>query len=620
MTLAVLVVSYRRADLLAACLASVAEHLPESPVYVWDNASDGSDAVRALAEHHPDVDWTFSAANVGFAVAVNGLAARLGPGADLLLLNPDAVLTGDLAASRTALAEPRVAAVSPRGDGGDTAHRPLTTTRALVSEAGYADRLRGRRWSDLYAENPTEIEGYLSGACLLLARAAWDTLGGFDAAFVLYGEEADWQRRARAAGWHLRLADEPGYTHTAAGTVGDDPLLARRSRDLLHEAQAHRLQTTAGVHRADVYAAGVGILERVQRSKRTVAPRTDAPAVVFSTNTLDVGGAERLQVHLANSLAARGLDVTIICVQRFGVLAPSVSPRVRLVRRPWWSPVSLPARPGRTVLLTNETNTEAGLGLAWRTGRRDRRWFVAAHTPVAADTPTYGPGLVAALRRADGVIALSASHRDDLRRHHDLGDDVVVIGNGVPAADPVPALGEAGPLRLAVVSRISEAKNPHLLVAALDRLPAGLDWTLDIWGDGPDRARLETLTPDRLRDRVRWRGWATDPGAAVAAADVLCQPSGAEVFPMVLLEAMARGVPVMASGVAAVPEILDHGRAGIVVAPVTEQAWAAALAAVVTDRDRLRALGAAGRERMIARYTLDATVDRYEELIRTAFA
>ncbi|MHA3702423.1 glycosyltransferase [Jatrophihabitans sp. YIM 134969] len=619
MTLAVLVVSYRRAELLEACLRSVAEHLPDSPVAVWDNASDGTPAVREVAGRNPHVHWVFSPTNVGFAAAVNGLAAELAPDHDLLLLNPDAVLTGDLGRSRALLEMPRVAAVAPRGDGTDTAHRPLTLVRALVSEAGHADRFRGRRWSDLYAGTPDEVEGYLTGACLLIARAAWDELGGFDDSFALYGEEADLQRRAREAGWRLLLAPETGHTHTTAGTVADDPLLARRSRDLLHEAQAHRLQTTAGVHRADAYAAGVGVLERVQRSKRTVAPRTGSPAVVFSTNTLDVGGAERLQVHLANALAERGLDVTMVCVQRFGALTPSVSPAVRLVRRPWWAAGSLPSRPGRAVLLTNETHTEAGLALGWRTGRRDRRWFVAAHTPVAPDGPTYSGHLVAAMRRADGIVALSSSHATDLRRHHHLGDRFVVIGNGVTTAEPTAPVADDGPVRLVFVGRMVELKNPHLLVAALDRLPPSLPWTLDLWGDGPDRARLEALTPSHLRERVRWRGWAADPGAAIAAADLLCLPSRAEVFPLTVLEAMARGVPVIASGVASVPEILDRGRAGLVVEPVTVEAWAAALGDLLPDRARLRALGAAGRERMLASYTLEATVDRYETLVREAF-
>ena len=97
----VVVVSYRRADLLERCLTSVGSWLPDSPVAVWDNASDGSPAVRALAGTRPDVAWTFSPENVGFARAVNRLAATTS--GDFLLLNPDAVLLGPLSLTRDAL-------------------------------------------------------------------------------------------------------------------------------------------------------------------------------------------------------------------------------------------------------------------------------------------------------------------------------------------------------------------------------------------------------------------------------------------------------------------------------------------------------------------------------------
>lgn len=108
----VLVVSYRRADLPEQCLRSVAEHLPEAQVWVWDNRSEGSDAVRALASAHPRVDWHFSDENVGFAAAVNRLMERVtGPSA--LRLNPDARLTGDLVLTRAALEEDGVAAAAP---------------------------------------------------------------------------------------------------------------------------------------------------------------------------------------------------------------------------------------------------------------------------------------------------------------------------------------------------------------------------------------------------------------------------------------------------------------------------------------------------------------------------
>ncbi len=75
--LAVLIVSYRRADLLERALASVDKWLPEAPVHVWDNASSGSPQVRELAAKRPDITWTFSEFNLGYIAAMNRLMAQV---------------------------------------------------------------------------------------------------------------------------------------------------------------------------------------------------------------------------------------------------------------------------------------------------------------------------------------------------------------------------------------------------------------------------------------------------------------------------------------------------------------------------------------------------------------
>ena len=144
--LAVLVVSYRRADLLDRALASVEKYLPQCRVHVWDNRSSGSADVAALAERRPDVRWTFSESNLGYIAAMNRLAAQV-PDCDMLHLNPDAELLGPLTAARAALAEPGVAAVSPtvedpegREERWDVAHRDQGVVRNLLNSAGYAKR------------------------------------------------------------------------------------------------------------------------------------------------------------------------------------------------------------------------------------------------------------------------------------------------------------------------------------------------------------------------------------------------------------------------------------------------------------------------------------------------
>ncbi|ONI73521.1 hypothetical protein ALI144C_45190 [Actinosynnema sp. ALI-1.44] len=626
--MSVLVVSYRRADLLRRCLDSVHKHLSGCSILVWDNLSTGTPAIRELAGEYPDVEWVFSERNVGYAAAVNGLVERTEH--DVLLLNPDAELLGPLTKSRAALREHGVAAVSPKvlegadGPDWDVARRRQTVLRSLVSHSGYGKRLRGKALSDYYSEQPGEVDGYLSGCCLLVSRAAWRELGGFDQKFFLYGEESDWQRRARDHGWRLVLADEPDVRHAAAGTMAGDPLAERRSRDLLRAGQAEMLGMS-NYGPGAVFTAGLNLLDRVQRSHREdrqrerVAARAKAepgkPSILLTSNELCQGGAERQRVLLANELSRRGYPVTLACLQHFGPLTPELDPSVRLVLTPWWQPlVDLPTKDA--VLITGITNTEAGFAVGWKALNPKGRWLAATHEPAEPDRPTYGGKLAKVINRSDGVIALSPRHWDAITRHQALHPRHFIAPNGVPGQ------GDRGyqpskPVRLGMLCRMVEHKNPHLLVQALDSLD-DLDWTLDLHGDGPDRAKLEAMTPKRLSGRVTWHGASPGPDHAFGTFDVLCVPSKAEAFPLVIVEAMARGLPVVSSAVGSVPDLLDNGRAGVLVEPVTATAWAAALRPIIEDPTRLTALAAAGAERAAKLYTVDAMTDAYETAIAAA--
>jgi glycosyltransferase involved in cell wall biosynthesis/GT2 family glycosyltransferase len=648
--LVVVIVTYKSHELVEQCLASVAEHLPELPVYVYENSGDAYPGRHELAARHPDVHWVLGPVNLGFAAAFNALVEHTPPDADLLLLNADARLRGPLTRTRELLQRGKVAAVSPmvRDDGApgpaqwDIATRRRTLSRALVAAAGYSDALRGTPVSHLYARQPDEsqsIDGYLGGACLAINRAAWNEVGGFDEEFFLYGEETDWQARASAAGWRIVLANETDIDHgNPAVATEQEPDAAhgaevstperRRNRDLLRANIALLLEHQDGVHHADVYLAGTTALERLQRSKRdarrralaaSTAGRSGKPAIVITTNRLVYGGAERQKALLATELDRRGYPVTIVCMQRFGPLIREIPHTVRVVRQPWWAPlVDLPAGPA--VLISGDTNTETGFATIWRAGGRtagrDRRWLVAPHVPPEADRPIYSRPLAAAMRRSDGFVVLAQRHWEMLTAHHRLGDRQFVAPNGVAVTgEPAPRARRAGePVRLVMLSRIVEHKNPHLLIEALAGL-TDLPWQLSIFGDGPDRERLQARTPAALRDRVHWRGWSPGPGPALAEADLLCVPSRSEAFPLVILEAMARAVPVAASAICAVPEMLDFGKAGFVVEPVSVPAWRRQLAEILADPDELPSVGLRGHDRMRRHYTVQAMTDDYLEAI-----
>ena len=640
--LAVLIVTYKSHDLLEKCLASIAEHLPELPVYVYENSGEGYPGREELTGRYPWVHWVLGGpVNLGFSAAFNALVEHTPADTDLLVLTPDCRLQGPLTRTRELVRQPGVAAVAPitHGDGGpgparwDVATRRATLIRLLVSAAGYSDSLRGTRFSQLYARQPTEsqsIDGYVEGHCLAINRAAWDSVGRYDEEFFLFGEDADWQTRARGAGWRIVLADELGVDHGKVSGKGVNGLNSAhgdeasanerlRNKDLWRANIALMLEHQETVHHADVYLAGTTLLDRLQRSKRAARrearprQRTDLPAIVITTNRLIYGGAERQKAVLATELARRGYPVTIACVQRFGPLIKEIPHNVRVVRQPWWAPhVDLPEGPA--VVISGDTNTETGFATLWRAAGAGRRWLIAPHTHP--DMPLYSRPLVAAMNRSDGFIMLGQRHWDMLAEHHRLTRRHFVAPNGVVVPGPPrPRIRPAGdPVHLVVLSRIVEFKNPHLLVDALSELTE-LPWTLSIFGDGPDRERLEARTPTAVRDRVHWRGWSDGPGPALADADLLCMPSRCETFPLVILEAMARGVPVASSAVCAVPEMLDFGRAGFLVENVSVEGWRERLAEILADPAALPSVGQRGFERMSKHYTVEAMADSYVDAI-----
>ena len=401
---AVLVVAYRNPGLLRHCLASVEQYLGDVDVYVWDNSASAESGIDDVVAEFPLVNWYLGSANIGFAAGVNALAREV-PDHDLLLLNPDAVLQGKLSGTFAALRKRGVAAASPltvddssrgRSRPWDVAHREQSLARALMSKSGYSHRFRGHRWSELYRTQPTAIDGYLTGACLAISRDAWDAIGPFDEEFFLYGEEDDWQRRARSVGWSLELVDESGIAHTGHGTVANDAVAAMRSQDLLRANAALNLELEKGGVTANLYLAGTSVLDRVQRSARRARaarrrPAGPLPSIVITMNRLTHGSAECERIELACELDRRGYEVVIACVRRFGPLIAEIPTSIRVVRLPWWAP-AVDIGAGRSIIISGETTREIAFAALWKISGTRRRWLRSGQsaTPSAQTVERLG--------------------------------------------------------------------------------------------------------------------------------------------------------------------------------------------------------------------------------------
>jgi glycosyltransferase involved in cell wall biosynthesis len=182
----------------------------------------------------------------------------------------------------------------------------------------------------------------------------------------------------------------------------------------------------------------------------------------------------------------------------------------------------------------------------------------------------------------------------------------VVIHNAVDvAAAPRSGHDRLVP-RLIAVGRLKAPKDFLTLVRALARLPEG-GFDVMLVGDGPDRGEVEDeIRKLGVEGRVQLAGERSDVPALLADSDVFVLSSRSEGLPVSVLEAMAAELPVVASNVGGLGELVVDGQTGVLVPPGDPEALAEALGRLIGDRELRRRLGAAGRARAERLFDLDA--------------
>ncbi len=242
-------------------------------------------------------------------------------------------------------------------------------------------------------------------------------------------------------------------------------------------------------------------------------------------------------------------------------------------------------------------------------------WSFTAHgTDILGDPPAR---LAEKARHAALVVCVSAFGRSQLMRlvAEEHWQKIRVIRCGLDARwqraaeRPQPRPPANGSLRLLAVGRLEREKGQALLLDALAQLRAGgLVLELTLVGDGSAREKLVERARDLdLEDLVTFVGKAGQDTiqAHYAAADLFCLPSLGEGVPVVLMEAMAMGVPVVATRVGGVAELVEDGRSGRVVSPGSAEVLATALAELAADPERRARMAAAGRERVLEGFSIE---------------
>jgi glycosyltransferase involved in cell wall biosynthesis len=370
--------------------------------------------------------------------------------------------------------------------------------------------------------------------------------------------------------------------------------------------------------------------------------------VCFVLPSLSGGGAERAAVHILNALDPTAWDRSMYLFCREGAYLDAVDGAIALSsgdgrsRLGRWTALrgyfaatkpdlivsflsylsvlsaASAARIGARVVFNQQTPISAFLA------DRDYRWRRPWHRRVFSWASRYG------YRRADAIVATSKGVAEDLAqefgvdagRIHVVHNPIDLDAIAIAAREPIEAMPDAtreGPLIVAA-GRLADAKNYPLLIEALALLRARVPARLVILGTGDREASLRTLVVEKQLERVvTFAGFQSNPWRYIAKADLFALSSKYEGFGNVIVEAMACGVPVVATSSPGTREIVTDGVDGLLVDRHEPPALAEALARVL-EEPGLRARMAVEACRSARRFALPIVADRYDGVFREVLA
>lgn len=362
-------------------------------------------------------------------------------------------------------------------------------------------------------------------------------------------------------------------------------------------------------------------------------------SIVHVLSSYGVGGQERVALDLAIGQRARGHRVSVISLvpapdgPMAGEFAEAGIEVARVPKRGGLDPTLVP----RLALelrrrRTDVVHTHNPLPLIYGVPAARLVGAAAIHTKHGKNPAGRGSRLLrrAAAQLAHAFVAVSDTTAEQARAQHDMPERRLhTIPNGIrldryaPDAEARAAirmeLGLGDAWVVGTVGRLDPYKNQALLVRAMAPLLSA-DVRLVLVGDGEARPDVEAAIAALPEPRwVVMTGRRMDVPRLVHAFDVFALSSKTEGLPLVVPEAMAAALPIVATAVGGLPSVVDEGETGLLV-PVEEGALREALRSLERDRTRARAMGQRAREVALARYSSERMVEAYLALYRQARA
>jgi glycosyltransferase involved in cell wall biosynthesis len=242
-------------------------------------------------------------------------------------------------------------------------------------------------------------------------------------------------------------------------------------------------------------------------------------------------------------------------------------------------------------------------------------------------------------RATDRIIALSEGQASELSERYGvaarsafrvvpLGLELSTLGteNAALRREFRAEIGAGGRPVVTTVGRLVQVKRQDLFVEAAARLRGkGGGGVFVVVGGGPERGRLESLARELgVAEDLRFLGWRRDLERVYAGSDVVALASDNEGTPVALIEALAAGVPVVATAVGGVPDLLAGGRLGVLVEPGSAEALAGGIRRLLSDPVLRRDLSGRGRPAALSRFGVDRLLADvaalYDELLSPAGA